>query len=137
MNSADVKIALENNFRINKSPLLKMAIDCIADLEKENAELKVKLGDVQMQKAGEKLDLVWKLKTTNEQKNEELKEESKTTVKELRDMLDRLISQGKGDYKANLIIFTSYELGHENSDSKITLNKVDDDEKTVLLQGEK
>lgn len=64
------------------------------------------------------------------------KEESKTTVKELRDMLDTLISQGKGDYKVDLIIFTCYELGHENSDSEITLNEVDDDEKTVLLQGE-
>lgn len=33
MDSTDVKIALENNFRVNKSPLLKMAIDCITDLE--------------------------------------------------------------------------------------------------------
>lgn len=41
-------------------------------LEKENAELKEKLGDVQMQKAGEKSNLVWKLKTTNEQKAEQL-----------------------------------------------------------------
>ena len=34
MNSTDdIKTALENNFRVNKSPLLKMAIDCITDLE--------------------------------------------------------------------------------------------------------
>jgi ribosomal protein L29 len=46
----------------------------IAELEKENAELKEKLGDVQMQKAGEKSDLVWKLKTANEQKAEQLTE---------------------------------------------------------------
>ena len=64
------------------------------------------------------------------------KEESKTTVKELRDMLDGLISQGKGDYKVDLIIFTGYERGHETSDSKITLNEVDDDEKTITLQGD-
>jgi hypothetical protein len=42
------------------------------ELEKENAELKERLGDVQMQKAGEKSDLVWKLKTANEQKAEQL-----------------------------------------------------------------
>lgn len=35
MNSTDVKIALENNFIVNKSPLLKMAIDCITDLENQ------------------------------------------------------------------------------------------------------
>lgn len=64
------------------------------------------------------------------------KEESKTTVKELRDMFDGLISQGKGDYKVDFIIFTGYERGHEISDSKITLNEVDDDEKTITLQGD-
>ena len=42
------------------------------DLKKENTELKEKLGDVQMQKAGEKSDLVWKLKKANEQKSEQL-----------------------------------------------------------------
>ena len=60
---------------------------------------------------------------------------SKTTVKELKDILDELISTGKGDYEVDLIIFTGYERGHETSDSKITLNEVDDDEKTILLQG--
>ena len=44
----------------------------------ENIELKEELGDVQMQKAGEKSDLVWKLKTANEQKAEQL-----TKAKEL------------------------------------------------------
>ena len=52
-------------------------------LEKENAELKEKLGDVQMQKAGEKSDIVWKLKTANEQKADQL-----TKAKEL---LERLL----------------------------------------------
>ena len=61
---------------------------------------------------------------------------SKTTVKELRDMLDRLISKGNGDYVVDLIIFTGYERGHETSDSKITINEINDDEKTVLLQGD-
>ena len=46
----------------------------VNELEKENAELKEKLGDVQMQKAGEKSDLVWKLKTANEQKADQLTE---------------------------------------------------------------
>lgn len=64
------------------------------------------------------------------------KEESKTTVKELRDMLDGLICQGKGDYVVDLIIFTGYERGHETSDSKIKLHSVGTKEKTVLLQGE-
>ena len=63
-------------------------------------------------------------------------EESKTTVKELRDMLDSLVSTGKGDYKVNLIIFTGYERGHETSRSKIKLHSVDDAEEEVLLQGE-
>jgi len=60
----------------------------------------------------------------------------KTTVKELRDMLDGLISKGNGDYTVNLIIFTGYERGHETSDSKITLNEVNDDKKTILLRGD-
>ena len=64
------------------------------------------------------------------------KEESKTTVKELRDILDELISNGKGDYTVDLIIFTGYECGHETSDSKIVINEIDDNEKTVLLQGD-
>ena len=59
---------------------------------------------------------------------------SKTTVKELRDMLDGLISKGKGDYTVDLIIFTGYERGHETSDSKIKLNGVDDEDKVILLQ---
>lgn len=61
---------------------------------------------------------------------------SKTTVKELRDMLDGLISKGNGDYIVNLIIFTGYERGHETSNSKIKLHSVDDVKKTVLLQGD-
>ena len=44
----------------------------IGMLKSENAELKDKLGDFQMQKAGEKSDLVWKLKTANEQKADQL-----------------------------------------------------------------
>ena len=61
---------------------------------------------------------------------------SKTTVKELRDMLDGLVSKGNGEYIVDLIIFTGYERGHETSDSKIKLHSVDDDEKTILLQGD-
>jgi hypothetical protein len=51
-------------------------------------------------------------------------------------MLDELISKGNGDYTVDLIIFTGYEHGHETSDSKIIINDIDDDDKTVLLQGE-
>lgn len=61
---------------------------------------------------------------------------SKTTVKELRDMLDGLVSKGNGDYVVDLIIFTGYERGHETSNSKIKLHSVDDVKKTVLLQGD-
>ena len=59
----------------------------------------------------------------------------KTTVKELRGILDELISKGKGDYDVDLIIFLGYELGHEMSNSEIKLHSVDDEEKRVLLQG--
>lgn len=59
-----------------KDPTLQQGFEIIcknlAELKKENAELKEKLGDVQMQKAGEKSNLVWKLKTTNEQKADQL-----------------------------------------------------------------
>lgn len=59
----------------------------------------------------------------------------KTTVKELRGILDELISKGKGDYDVDLIIFLGYERGHETSDSEIKLHSVDDEEKSILLQG--
>ena len=61
----------------------------IAELEKENAELKEKLGDIQMQKAGEKSDLVWKLKTANEQKADQLTK-AKTYLKYFIEILKRL-----------------------------------------------
>ena len=56
----------------------------IVSLEKENAELKEQLGDKVMQKRKDKADLVWKLKTANEQKAVQL-----TKAKEiLRKFLD-------------------------------------------------
>lgn len=56
----------------------------IVELEKENAELKEQLGDKVMQKRKDKADLVWKLKTANEQKAVQL-----TKAKEiLRKFLD-------------------------------------------------
>ena len=56
----------------------------IIELEKENAELKEQLGDKVMQKRKDKVDLVWKLKTANEQKAVQL-----TKAKEiLRKFLD-------------------------------------------------
>ena len=59
----------------------------------------------------------------------------KTTVKELRDILNELISKGKGDYDVDLIIFLGYERGHETSNSEIKLHSVADEEKSILLQG--
>lgn len=50
----------------------------IAELEKENTELKEQLGNKQMQSRKETSDFVWKLKTANEQKTEQL-----TKAKEL------------------------------------------------------
>ena len=41
-------------------------------LEKENAELREQLGDKVIQKLKDKADLVWKLKTANEQKADQL-----------------------------------------------------------------
>ena len=56
----------------------------IEKLEKENAKLKEQLGDKVMQKQKDKADLVWKLKTANEQKAVQL-----TKAKEiLRKFLD-------------------------------------------------
>lgn len=51
MNSTDVKIALENNLRVTKIPLLKMAIELITDLERENIKLKERNAELAGQKA--------------------------------------------------------------------------------------
>lgn len=84
-----IKNEIKNRISMTlKDPILQQGFEIIcrenADLEKENAELKEKLGNVQMQKAGEKSDLVWKLKTANEQKADQL-----TKAKEIiRDLLN-------------------------------------------------
>lgn len=72
---------------------LAQKIQYIKELKEENAELKEKLGDVQMQKAGEKSDLVWKLKTANEQKAEQL-----TEAKEVIEELYNIIPASMSDY---------------------------------------
>lgn len=59
----------------------------------------------------------------------------KTTVKELRDILNELISKGKENYDVDFIIFLGCEGGHEISDSQIKLHSINDEEKSVLLQG--
>ena len=69
--------------------LLDKQIEATYKLFEENKELKEKLGDVQMQKAGEKSDLVWKLKTANEQKAEQLTE--------AKDLIKRLIKETYGE----------------------------------------
>ena len=67
----------------------KMSEEEFVELKKENAKLKEKLGDVQMQKAGEKSDLVWKLKTANEQKTEQLTK-AKNLIRQLCSMVREL-----------------------------------------------
>ena len=64
----------------------------IKDLEKENTELKEQLGNIQMQKAGEKSDLVWKLKTANEQKTEKLTK-AKEIIKNLLFFLNKFYDE--------------------------------------------
>ena len=59
----------------------------------------------------------------------------KTTVKELRDILNELISKGKENYDVDFIIFLGCEGGHEISDSEIKLQSVDEEKKSILLQG--
>lgn len=59
----------------------------IIELEKENAELKEQLGDKVMQKRKDKADLVWKLKTANEQK--------KSQLAEVKDLLKDIISTSR------------------------------------------
>lgn len=60
----------------------------IAELEKENAELKEQLGDKVMQKQKDKADLVWKLKTANEQKASQLTK-AKELIKEMLSILPK------------------------------------------------
>ena len=52
-----------------KDPILQQGFEVIC---KENVELKEQLGDKVMQKQKDKADLVWKLKTANEQKASQL-----------------------------------------------------------------
>ena len=88
--SALLKCAKENENRptftghIVVSSLCKSAVERIEELEKENAELKEQLGDKVMQKRKDKADLVWKLKTANEQK--------KSQLAEVKDLLKDIIS---------------------------------------------
>ena len=76
----------ENKFTLTGhivvSSLCKSAVERIEELEKENAELKEKLGDKAMQKQKDKADLVWKLKTANEQKAFQLVK-AKAIIKEM------------------------------------------------------
>ena len=65
------------------------------------AELREQLGEVEMQKAGEKSDLVWKLKTANEQKAEQL-----TKAKEL---LKQWLQTSKASGCDNINIVTDTE----------------------------
>ena len=60
----------------------------IEKLEKENAKLKEQLGDKVMQKQKDKADLVWKLKTANEQKAAQLVK-AKAILKEVLTILPK------------------------------------------------
>jgi len=77
--------------------LLDKQIEATYKVVEENKELKEKLGDVQMQKAGEKSDLVWKLKTANEQKAEQLTY-AKTIIQDLLDNTDEYARQRAEDF---------------------------------------
>lgn len=87
----------ENNDVCTTMGELIITLKGITGLEKENAELKEKLGDVQMQKAGEKSDLVWKLKTANEQKADQLTY-AKTIIQDLLDNTDEYARQKAEDF---------------------------------------
>ena len=64
-----------------------------SEIIKENTELKDKLAEVQMRKAGEKSDLVWKLKNANEQKDKQL-----TTAKEIIKTFLQTLKNEDSDY---------------------------------------
>ena len=60
----------------------------IVELEKENAKLIEQLGDKVIQKRKDKADLVWKLKTANEQKAAQLAK-AKILIKEMLSILPK------------------------------------------------
>ena len=60
----------------------------IVELEKENAKLTEQLGDKVIQKRKDKADLVWKLKTANEQKAAQLAK-AKILIKEMLSILPK------------------------------------------------
>ena len=60
----------------------------IVELEKENAKLTEQLGDKVIQKRKDKADLVWKLKTANEQKAAQLTK-AKEIIKEMLSILPK------------------------------------------------
>ena len=67
-------------------------------LEKENAELKEQLGDKVMQKQKDKADLVWKLKTANEQKADQLTK-AKEIIKKLMEFAEMDDREYEEEYK--------------------------------------
>lgn len=80
------KICVIEKVMATKATIVSKATLCniITYILKQNAELKEQLGDKVMQKRKDKADLVWKLKTANEQKAVQL-----TKAKEiLRKFLD-------------------------------------------------
>lgn len=89
-----LKCAKENENRstltghIVISSLCKSAVERVEELEKENTELKDQLGDKIMQKQKDKADLVWKLKTANEQKAAQLTK-AKVIMREMLSILPK------------------------------------------------
>ena len=64
-----------------KDPILQQGFEIIC---KENTELKEQLGDKVIQKRKDKVDIIWKLKTANEYKTEQLTK-AKDIIKNLID----------------------------------------------------
>ena len=101
---------------------VKSAESRIEKLEKENAKLKEQLGDKVMQKQKDKADLVWKLKTANEQKAAQLVK-AKAILKEVLTILPKENIEG--------IYEITEEVEHFISKDKISMALKD----PVLQQG--
>ena len=92
--SALLKCAKENENKftltghIVVSSLCRSAVERIEELERENAKLTEQLGDKVIQKRKDKADLVWKLKTANEQKAAQLTK-AKEIIKEMLSILPK------------------------------------------------
>lgn len=88
----DIKIALENNFKVTKEPLLKMALDHIEELESYNEKLLD--GDIKKHnKIAELKAQIEKLQKINNEQKENLK---KVRVALIQERTANIMNYGKG-----------------------------------------